>query len=736
MRRAQIVLAVLMICAALGAGPARAATNPNLPDLVSYLGYEFLSSPPPELISGEPSPIYPHTLVAKAQPDECFDSLLTPPDFHSNPPKTPPCPSGSHSKTNQAYIWGLTQTGGNLWFGTIANTDCVVIGGMLSILVGSNPPPFDVGSWVCEYGTSYESQNGTLLPGNLGDFRPPHLYRYDVVTQALTDISPTSGPGADLLAHTTGIRSAGTLDGVVIFSGPALDNPGTTNFFAYLASNGSFLGSTSSNLYSDLRSWVVADGHLYAAVGLSAGGGAVIEWTGNAYHPFEFQTVGTLVNRGAYIAQFEGRLFVTTWPEVPGPTYASRRAQLYMSPTLPTSGGLPESTDPWTSVWNIDDYEIDPVVASATAGGALAAYDGKLYWGTMAVPFLSTEEALILGTAYENNPSCTTCLNLEGGDGTFGIDDAATTALGTYRAIAIFRGSNFDSSPNIELLYGEQYLPKYEKSAESYTIAPDTDHENAMHVAPEFGTGGFGNPFNAYTWSMAVYQNHLFVGTFDWSILPVTVIADLIAPSSTPLASSRLESALRSHVSPSTGEPDLTQALVNGAQQLATNIPSITIADASALRSRSAPIARPTSHGEGVLSLPTALTKYLGADLYRFDNSTERAQPESIAGVGNFTNYGIRNMVVADRLYLGTANPLNLLTGPSDVALFDTSAVPTGPAAAHQPDLIRTDTGGWELIALGSQPITETPTVSPTGLAILALLLLGAALALVGRMRG
>jgi hypothetical protein len=38
---------------------------------------------------------------------------------------------------------------------------------------------------------------------------------------------------------------------------------------------------------------------------------------------------------------------------------------------------------------------------------------------------------------------------------------------------------------------------------------------------------------------------------------------------------------------------------------------------------------------------------------------------ESLAGVGNQTNYGIRNMFAADTLFLGTANGMNLMTDPS-----------------------------------------------------------------------
>jgi hypothetical protein len=70
-----------------------------------------------------------------------------------------------------------------------------------------------------------------------------------------------------------------------------------------------------------------------------------------------------------------------------------------------------------------------------------------------------------------------------------------------------------------------------------------------------------------------------------------------------------------------------------------------------------------------------------GADLYRFPSSHEPAVPESLNGVGNFTNYGIRTMVSDDALYIGTANPMNRLTDPND-------------------DLPE---GGWELLRLRSR---------------------------------
>jgi hypothetical protein len=71
--------------------------------------------------------------------------------------------------------------------------------------------------------------------------------------------------------------------------------------------------------------------------------------------------------------------------------------------------------------------------------------------------------------------------------------------------------------------------------------------------------------------------------------------------------------------------------------------------------------------------------RFYGADLWAFPSRNAPAAPVSRSGVGNFTNYGIRTMVAArDALYLGTANPMNLLNDLHD-------DVPEG---------------GWELIRL------------------------------------
>jgi hypothetical protein len=78
--------------------------------------------------------------------------------------------------------------------------------------------------------------------------------------------------------------------------------------------------------------------------------------------------------------------------------------------------------------------------------------------------------------------------------------------------------------------------------------------------------------------------------------------------------------------------------------------------------------------------------RFYGADLWAFSSSNAPAFPISRSGLGNFTNYGFRTMVVTpDALYLGSANPMNLLTDQTD-------DVPEG---------------GWELIKLTRESSRE-----------------------------
>jgi len=85
---------------------------------------------------------YKFTRLAKAKPDECLNGL------GQAYPAGPPCASGQ-AKVNQAYVWGLTQAGPTIWFGTGANVHCLVGGDTLG-----NLKPVANSDWTCEYGES------------------------------------------------------------------------------------------------------------------------------------------------------------------------------------------------------------------------------------------------------------------------------------------------------------------------------------------------------------------------------------------------------------------------------------------------------------------------------------------------------------------------------------------------------------------------------------------------------
>lgn len=556
-------------------------------------------------------------LLAKAQPDECYYGIGDAGNGPSSAGNLPAC-SGGIPKVNQAYVWGLTKSGSNVWFSTVANTHCLVMDFYMGISA-----PFENTSWVCEFDTQ---------PTN--DLRSPKIYSYNSISNTLTD--KTSLVTSPLLSSTLGLRSAGSVGNLVIFGGPGIF--GGINLFAFNSVTGAYISAVNLPAYNDIRKWLVVNNVLYAAVGTSGGGGRVLRWNGTVANPWQYEEAGILDNEGAELAFHEGRIFVATWPNLslgPAPV-----AGLFMSPPVPPAGLTNAHNVPYAEIWRADDYEPDPVVASTYVGGALLSYQGDLYWGTMHVPFLSTLAAVNV------------LPDLDPGDDGLGPDDILTTALGTHRAISIFRGHDLaGGTPQIEILYGLQYMPVYDPTQQMYTFAPDAAHQNRMpDPVPKWGLSGFGNFFNAYTWSMAEYDEKLFIGTFDWSYL---------------LAQGLLGILLGPMVDP---------ALINQLYELQDQI-----------------------------NFPWYVW---GADLYRIDSSTGPALPEDVAGLGNFTNYGIRNMIHGSGLYLGMANPMNLLTDPNDVL----------------PE------GGWELIALGDRRPLAVPTLTEWGILVFMVLSFGLAI--------
>jgi hypothetical protein len=530
-------------------------------------------------------PILQNRLLAKAQADECFDGIGNPYPPIEIVNGEPFCAQGVE-KVNQGYVWGLTRQGNSLWFGTVANTLCSVEAGYLE----QTEPRQDPYS-ICEFGQAI---------GKRGDWRPPRIYRYNLETSTLTDLTPLGGA---LLQRTSGVRSAGSINGIVFLAGPG---SGGINLFAFDASTGGLLGSTTLTAYNDIRSWTTVNGTLYTAVGtpLAVAGqraGAVLRWRGVkstiASELFAFEEVGDLDTMGASIALNEGRLYVTTWPSTLPDGSDLRYAGLYRGPLIPADGLTSKHRPLWTKIWTATDYEIDPLAARGYGGGALASFDDRLFWGTMHVPMSTTTRAFNAAEAGTMNFDA----NL---DGTLDQSETMATILGTHRALAIFSIKKPESRKvNVELVYGEYYLPKYDPEARSYTIAYDEAHMNGLHKAPKFGGSGFGNFFNAYTWTMGIHGGDLYIGTFDWS-----------------------------------------------------NIARINMQRSAGQEISMTPLQIPQLPGVFGSMLPVE-----GADLLRITNRAGKAVAERLDGVGNFTSYGVRTMVIdGDTMYLGMANPMNL----------------------------------------------------------------------------
>jgi hypothetical protein len=544
------------------------------------------------------------TLLAKAVPDECYLALgqNVRNDF-------PPCAAGKIPKVNQGYVWSLVDTGADLWFGTTANPLCTTEGTASSGDIGVTP--YQTEAYACEYGVS---PYVPPLPEGLGDFRAPRIYVYNKATKVLTDITP-KGPvtaanplGLDSdLRRTIGLRAATRVGNHVIFAGPSLS--GGIAMFAFRIDTKQWVAKQQLPLYLNIRQFLEVDGIVYTTVRTLSGTGAVLRYRGSipVITPppppqappscgtcFDFEIVGQLDTEGANIAIHSGRIYVTTWP-------GRAMAGLFMSPPVPAGGLTRANAGQWIKVWAADNYEPDPVIATSYAGGALMSFGGYLYWGTINLPYASTQAWVAEYGPPANEEEFKQLLAL------------------TFRTAVVFRGRNFDTTPEINLLYGAQKLTKYTPgSPGTWTLADN--NMPAGTKAPLYGPAGFGNPYTLYIWSMAVWDNKLWVGTFDWSYIVY----------------------------------------------LSQNI--ITLPDGARL-----PKLQPQANEPNVY----------GGDLYFFPNASSPAVAEDIFGLGNYSSYGVRNLVpAAGSMYVGMANAMNLLTDPND----------TLPQ------------GGWELIELQPKP--------------------------------
>lgn len=578
---------------------------------IEYLERRELLSAAPVLASASTFAGDAFEVVGKARPDEWYTGFGQPYVKYGD---QQPGEAGQ-PKVNHDYIWGMTTAGDNIWFGTSGNAT------VTSQMAGSPRiinTPLQVGEG--KY-SQYPGVPSWLKP-MLGDWRPPTMHRYNVNTGVLQDVTPND----PLVNWTLGIRSAGANSQVVILAGPDLTLTGTS-FFAFNAKTGAYLGSKHLFQYGDIRRWVTVNDQLYTGVlrtWSTTGEGAVLRWRGDLRNPFVFEEVGNLDLFAANLIEHQGRLYASTWTlwnvTLMGQLgYRSEAdAGIWMSPVLGTSGLSSNQAGLWQKVWNVEKYETDPVISNSIGGGAMASFDGYLYWGTIQV----TRAGRSVFQEYYPN------------------ENPPDLEARTSRPTAVFRAPDFNGSP-VELLYGDNELSHYTPPGPDPNTQPGGWSMVPNGTGPAtWGPGGFGNPQNIYSWSMQVDGGKLYLGTLDMN--------------STYLKDSYIQAR---------GDPDVMEQILAG-----QGIPNIRV----------------------------------GADVYTFPAGNAQPYPLTLEGAGNPLNNGIRNMVSTSKgLFLGSANPQNLMTTPYD--------------PPNQP----LKTGGWELIHV--VPVSGTDLGAATGVTLAGL---------------
>lgn len=445
------------------------------------------------------APTLNQTLLLKAPIDECFYYIGSP----LNRYLAESC-EGGQWKRNGGQVWALTKWEEKLWIGTRENPLCTTMGfsGQISPVL----TPYAV----CEFG---QSAWVPPLPNYLGDWRPPSVYVYNTNTgtsRRVAYLEPGSMGGLPLLQ---GVRGAGAKDGIVFLAalaGTASDNASLV-LLAYNSQTEEFLGwkemyGPDGVRYKNTRKWLNHNGHLYGTAWVE-GGGRILRWTGDAAAVkkgdlstlWHFEEVGRLSQAPANIAVYDGkRLAVGTRPR--DTQQVLRGGELWLSPEF-SDHLRAEDADNWQVVWSASRYDPDFVTAVATAIGDLAFFDGYLWWGTeMEVEQAWGLHRTLFAKLMPGYPSA---------------DEDVAAIYGTWRPTSLFRGRKLETStPEIDVVYGFSRLPAFQYDAETnqgrWVIVP-----NRMSKDPLHGLGGFCNWFQLQTYSMAVFQNKLYVGTAE-----------------------------------------------------------------------------------------------------------------------------------------------------------------------------------------------------------------------------
>jgi hypothetical protein len=436
-------------------------------------------------------------VIAEAEVDECWAGLGQP-----YPPKNADgtCPSGSIPRRNAGYAWGMTKTADHLWYGTGANVPC------LAFVDPTLPPTPGIAAprtgFLCENSQSYDlSQNPQRR--NLADWRRPSVYRIDTCTLEREDLTPVDDPN---LQNAIGLRSAGNLNGVVFLAGPggAANGQFTGNgggigdgvvMLAFEESTGRFLGSKLFSEFANIRQWFVHAGVLYTGAQNqpAVGGGVILRWTGNVNDPFQFMTVGEIDTSPANMTFHEGRLYLTSWPDIDPNGIYRRACGVYEGPPIPAGGYTERDRLRWGKVWDCQLDDVDPAVGITNHLGPIRSWRGDLYWGTIRAPALGLE-----GHRQFN------------GETWRGPVDLVVHIFATQRSASVYRGVNFGRGvlrPRVEALYNDFVVPAW--NGRRFVLRPKRGG------LPRFGLGGFNNFWNFYIWQQGEADGQLYQGTFD-----------------------------------------------------------------------------------------------------------------------------------------------------------------------------------------------------------------------------
>jgi hypothetical protein len=582
-------------------------------------------------------------------------------DFYNPANPAQPCPSGEVPRVDQGYIWGAAQWKNLIFFGTVANANCIGEAPFTNPNNPNGPPPYQTSSWGCDFGSSPYTINfwasPLALPPVIGDFRPSRYYVYNLTNHTIKDITPKLGGSPGSYCSATGGGTPLCLDNLwlkirgvrtstvyndpnghtyVLVSGPALVLTQGLSFFALDVTgmtdpsqftNSNWVAEFSDPNYVDMRHWLSYQGVLYApSAKQNQGGGAILQYTGN------FANIPTIVPG-------------------PGNKYRAIPTCGSASETIPPSGtfvcfafqnigNTPDGIDTDAVIHteiNPQTGQSDPRIVVATwpppgvaglymspsipPGGFGQPNPNPANWtkiwdynlnydpdpvvaatvGTGAIADFNGQ--LYWGTMVYAVAGTVAWLKHYDSNDVMSPQQVLASVTNTFRSTTLFRGTNFLSgTPTIQNLYGQAQFLVWNGppgSAQGQWVPTNSNMGGAPAL---YGVSGFGNPYNNYTWTMAQFNGKLYVGTMDGGYADADVAPLILTAQGQPL---------------------------------------------------------PVYYNK-IFPYQT-----FGADIYSFKDNNSPAVPETINGMGNYLNYGVRALIPngTTSLLIGTANPMNLNSG-------------------------------------------------------------------------